>query len=268
MVDGAPNGEVDTHFVSSVSGETQFKFLEARVDTPAGAVCNDNLNGDNDTSDGKGEECATRDNPAVNTVEAYWDFDGDPADDVDNGDPAWQSADNAVEAHWDFNGDPVANANLEGEVADDAPREDPVDTPAGAAYNGEPDNNEDTSDDGAVKDGTPVGDPGENANLKGEVPDDAPHEEPADDAEAAHLCREGDPAPHAEDDDASEGEPLADVHGTLHMKQVNARRQTRGIADGRRLPSTMTAPAHRSASPRRWGECSGAATDTLVTMRA
>ena len=128
---------------------------------------------------------------ATTLLSTYWDFDGDPADDVDDGDPDWESADVAMEAYWDFDGGPVANADLEEDVANDAPCEYPVNTPAGTVYDGVPDDNEDTSDGGAVNNGTPVGDPGEYVNLEGEVPDDAPCEEPADDAEAAHSCREG-----------------------------------------------------------------------------
>ena len=95
----------------------------------------------------------------------------------------------------------------------------------------------------------------------GGVAVEAPHKETADDAVEAHGT-------HAVDDAAAEGEPVADMdNGTFNMEQVDARRRSGGIADGGRLPLTMTAPAYRSASPRRGGACTDAATDTLAAMR-
>ena len=91
---------------------------------------------------------------------------------------------------------------------------------------------------------------------------EAPHEEMSNDAVEAHGT-------DAVDDDAAEGEPVVDVdNSTPDVEQVNVRHQSGRIADGGRLPLTITAPAHRSASPSRGGACTNAATDTLATMRA
>ena len=68
-------------------------------------------------------------------------------------------------------------------------------------------------------------------------------------------------------DDASHGEPVVDVEdGTPGIEQVDARNQCGGIADDGH--STITAPAHCSASPRSREACNDAATDTLAALRA
>ena len=63
---------------------------------------------------------------------------------------------------------------------------------------------------------------------------EAPHEEMVDNAMEAHGT-------HAVDDAAAEGELVADVdNGTPDTEQVDARRQSGGIAAGGRLPLAMT----------------------------
>ena len=160
------------------------------------------------SADDAGEAYWVFEGDPADAVAAHLEVDGDPADGVDDGDLGWSDDTSDSESVDDGTptGDEVAHDAPHGEPAEDAGEAhwDFEGDPADAVDDGDSNGNGDISDGGEVVDGTPAGDPVEDADLKGEVEGDAPHE----------------------------AQPVTDVQGMLAMKQADARCRSGGIADG------------------------------------